>query len=49
LPRTLRTFVLAALVALVLVLSAAPAGARELIGCNGIVQWPCPGPVLIDP
>jgi hypothetical protein len=32
-----------------LVVGTTPAGAREILGCNGLIQWPCPGPVLVDP
>ena len=45
----LRLIVLMIAVVAMLVLSAAPAGARQLLGCDGVIQWPCPGPVLIDP
>lgn len=30
-----------------LVMSAGPVSARPIIGCGGIVDWPCPGPVIV--
>lgn len=34
------------LAATLFLIFSSPAFAREIIGCNGIIKWPCPGPPL---
>lgn len=47
--RLVTILTIAAIAALMLLATAVPSSAREILGCNGIIQWPCPGPVLVDP
>jgi hypothetical protein len=45
-----RLIVLIAAVAVACGLFAAPASAmKPLIGCDSVLDWPCPGPVLVQP
>jgi hypothetical protein len=37
--------VIAAVIVLTLLVGIEAGQARELLGCDGVIQWPCPGPV----
>jgi hypothetical protein len=45
-------FLVLAAIAILLTAIAEPADARKippLIGCDSLLNWPCPGPVLVNP